>query len=125
MHTNKRSGNEKKFKDTHKHCWKKTPRFPQQNGNKVRTPASSASTEQRQKEALHLKLRNPALLLIEIYQRQIRPLLPDSCRFEPSCSEFTKQAILKYGFIKGVFKGLTRILRCHPFSKQSGYDPLV
>jgi len=66
-----------------------------------------------------------ALKLIDVYQRYIRPAMPASCRFEPSCSEYTKQAIQKYGLIKGVCKGITRILRCHPFSGRSGYDPLT
>jgi len=66
-----------------------------------------------------------ALKLIAVYQKYIRPVIPASCRYEPNCSEYTKQAILKYGLIKGVFKGLIRILRCHPFSGQSGYDPLT
>ncbi len=66
-----------------------------------------------------------ALQTIKLYQKYLRPSLPGVCRFTPSCSEYTAQAILKYGFIKGVFKGLTRILRCHPFSGQSGYDPLI
>ncbi|MDD5119751.1 MAG: membrane protein insertion efficiency factor YidD [Candidatus Omnitrophica bacterium] len=74
---------------------------------------------------MHLKLTAPALFLINIYQKFIRQLLPSCCRFEPSCSEFTKQAILKYGLMKGVCKGLSRIFRCHPFSGRSGYDPLI
>ncbi len=45
------------------------------------------------------------------------------CKFTPTCSEYTKQAILKYGVIRGGFKGLFRILRCNPFSK-GGYDPV-
>ncbi|MDD5097868.1 MAG: membrane protein insertion efficiency factor YidD [Candidatus Omnitrophica bacterium] len=68
---------------------------------------------------------NLAQTLIKAYQKYIRPILPISCRFEPSCSEYTKQAILKYGIIKGVFKGITRICRCQPFCSRSGYDPLV
>lgn len=75
--------------------------------------------------ALHLILSNLALVLISAYQKYLRPVLPACCRFEPSCSEYAKQAILKYGLIKGVLKGLIRILHCHPFSRQSGYDPLV
>lgn len=46
------------------------------------------------------------------------------CRFFPSCSEYTFQAIRKYGFFKGAFWGIKRILRCHPYS-QGGYDPLI
>lgn len=45
------------------------------------------------------------------------------CRFEPTCSNFTYQAIDKYGVAIGVFKGVTRILRCHPWAK-GGYDPV-
>ncbi|PIQ90260.1 MAG: membrane protein insertion efficiency factor YidD [Candidatus Omnitrophica bacterium CG11_big_fil_rev_8_21_14_0_20_41_12] len=66
-----------------------------------------------------------AFALIAVYQKYLRRCLPVCCRFEPSCSEYVKQAILKYGLIKGVYKGLARVLRCHPFSRQSGYDPLI
>ncbi|MDD5771104.1 MAG: membrane protein insertion efficiency factor YidD [Candidatus Omnitrophica bacterium] len=65
-----------------------------------------------------------AIILIAAYQRYLRPAIPASCRFEPSCSEYTRQAIEKYGLIKGVFKGLVRLSHCHPFSGRSGYDPL-
>ncbi len=64
---------------------------------------------------------------IEFYQRFISPFisiyLGYNCKFYPSCSEYTKQAIKKYGVLKGSFLGLKRILRCHPFS-QGGYDPI-
>lgn len=66
-----------------------------------------------------------ALKLLTLYQQYLRPSIPAGCRFEPGCSEYVKQAILKYGFIKGVFKGLIRISRCHPFSGKAGYDPLI
>jgi hypothetical protein len=74
---------------------------------------------------LHLTLKNLALKLIAAYQRYLRPGFAAGCRFEPGCSEYTKQAILKYGLIKGGFKGLIRLLHCHPFSGKSGYDPLI
>lgn len=64
--------------------------------------------------------------LIEFYQKNISPLFYSKgirCRYYPTCSEYTKQAIEKYGLIKGTFIGLKRILRCNPFSK-GGYDPL-
>lgn len=52
-------------------------------------------------------------------------LLPkDQCRFSPTCSLYTKQAIEKYGAVKGVFLGIARIGRCHSFSK-GGYDPVL
>lgn len=59
---------------------------------------------------------------IGFYQRGISPLLGARCKYFPSCSNYTLQSIQKYGFIKGVFKGAWRILRCNPFSK-GGYDP--
>ncbi|MCG2714121.1 MAG: membrane protein insertion efficiency factor YidD [Candidatus Omnitrophica bacterium] len=74
---------------------------------------------------MRLILVNLTQALITAYQKYIRPAIPATCRFEPSCSEYAKQAILKYGIIKGVFKGITRICRCHPFCSRSSYDPLV
>ena len=63
------------------------------------------------------------IFIICFYQRKISPLLGNNCKFEPTCSEYTKQAIEKYGVIRGLLKGTLRILRCNPFSK-GGYDPL-
>lgn len=63
------------------------------------------------------------ILLVSIYQKIISPLKPASCRFYPSCSEYTKQAIEKYGVIKGTGLGIRRVLKCHPFHP-GGHDPL-
>ncbi|MCG8482054.1 MAG: membrane protein insertion efficiency factor YidD [Clostridia bacterium] len=63
------------------------------------------------------------VLLVNIYQKFISPLKPATCRFYPSCSEYTKQAIKKYGVIKGTSLGIKRILKCHPFHP-GGNDPL-
>ncbi len=63
------------------------------------------------------------IYLIEEYQKYISPIIGDNCKYYPSCSEYTKQAIYKYGAIKGIFFGIKRIIRCNPFSK-GGYDPL-
>lgn len=63
--------------------------------------------------------------LISLYQRQVRVALPDCCRFTPSCSEYAKEALSKYGFLKGLAKAVKRLLRCHPFSGRAGYDPLI
>ena len=63
---------------------------------------------------------------IEWYQKNISAWLDHKnikCKYYPTCSEYTKQAIEKYGVIKGTGKGIARILRCNPFSK-GGYDPL-
>lgn len=64
--------------------------------------------------------------IIEFYQKHISLWLEFKnikCKFYPTCSEYTKQAIEKYGAIKGSYLGIKRILRCNPFSK-GGYDPL-
>ena len=64
--------------------------------------------------------------LINIYQKYISNWFETKnihCKFYPTCSEYTKQAIQKYGAIKGTIKGIKRILRCNPFSK-GGYEPL-
>jgi uncharacterized protein len=64
-----------------------------------------------------------ALGLIRLYQVTLSPLLPPSCRFEPSCSRYTYQAIERYGFIRGGWLGFRRILRCNPFNP-GGFDPI-
>jgi len=63
-----------------------------------------------------------ATLLIRGYQRGISPWLGSNCRFQPTCSEYCRQAIAKYGVWRGVWKGLARIARCHPWNP-GGYDP--
>ncbi len=71
-------------------------------------------------------MRKISILLIKGYQKFISPFLKAfgvNCKYYPSCSEYMKQAIEKYGFIKGFYLGIKRIGRCHPFSK-GGYDPL-
>jgi putative membrane protein insertion efficiency factor len=67
-------------------------------------------------------LKKIAIILIHIYQR-ISRYTPRLCRFYPTCSEYTKQAIIKYGFLKGIRLGISRIIKCHPFN-QGGYDPV-
>ena len=61
--------------------------------------------------------------LIQIYRRFLSPMLPPTCRYEPSCSLYTVQAIEKYGVLRGLFMGILRVLRCHPFAR-GGFDPL-
>ena len=68
-------------------------------------------------------MKKLVIFLINFYQVKLSPLFGKKCKFYPTCSEYTKQAIEKYGVIKGIFKGIKRILRCNPFSK-GGYDPL-
>lgn len=61
--------------------------------------------------------------LIRLYQLIVSPLLPMSCRFAPSCSEYAKQAVVKHGALRGGWLALTRILRCHPWH-DGGFDPV-
>ena len=68
-------------------------------------------------------MKTLAILLIRGYQKLISPLFPPSCRFYPTCSAYFIQALEKYGFFKGSYLGIRRILRCHPWNP-GGYDPL-
>ena len=65
----------------------------------------------------------PFKLLIRFYQLVISPLTPAACRFEPTCSTYSIQALEKYGLFKGSWLALKRIASCHPWGK-SGYDPV-
>ncbi|MEA3464396.1 MAG: membrane protein insertion efficiency factor YidD [Thermodesulfobacteriota bacterium] len=64
-----------------------------------------------------------AVFLVLLYQKLISPLTVPSCRFTPTCSEYTVQSIQKFGIIKGLYKSFFRILRCNPFCN-GGYDPV-
>lgn len=61
--------------------------------------------------------------VIRGYQRYISPLTPPSCRFHPTCSQYTYEAIEKHGAVKGAWLGMKRIARCHPFNP-GGFDPV-
>lgn len=64
-----------------------------------------------------------ALGLIRFYRRGISPLLPPSCRYEPTCSAYAEEAIRRYGFARGGWLATRRLARCHPFGGH-GYDPV-
>lgn len=68
-------------------------------------------------------MKQIAILILRSYKYAISPLLPPSCRFTPTCSEYAVEAISRYGFWKGLALGLKRLSRCHPFS-EGGYDPV-
>lgn len=61
--------------------------------------------------------------VIRIYQLALSPLLPPSCRFTPTCSQYMMTAIEKYGPLHGIYLGIRRLLKCHPFHR-GGYDPV-
>lgn len=74
-------------------------------------------------ELLNTIFTKSMLLLIKFYQLFLSPYLPPSCIYNPTCSEYAKEAIRKYGCVKGSFLSLKRLLRCHPFAK--GGDDFV
>ena len=63
------------------------------------------------------------LLVLRGYKRFVSPVLPRACRFEPTCSEYMYQAIERKGVLKGLWLGIRRLVRCHPFCA-GGYDPV-
>ncbi len=66
---------------------------------------------------------SPFIVLIRFYQYCISPFIPRVCRFEPSCSVYTVEALRRHGLIRGGWLAAKRILRCHPWGG-SGYDPV-
>jgi len=68
-------------------------------------------------------MRRVVLALLQFYKRIISPVLPPMCRFEPTCSAYMMQAVDKYGVLRGIWLGLRRLARCHPFNP-GGWDPV-
>ena len=68
-------------------------------------------------------MRNPALTAIRFYQLAVSPYLPGLCRHAPSCSNYSYEAISRYGFVRGSWLTMKRLGRCNPFGS-SGYDPV-
>ena len=61
--------------------------------------------------------------LLGVYKAIVSPFLPPACRFEPTCSEYAREAVERYGAVKGVWMGAKRILRCQPLCR-GGHDPV-
>ncbi|MDL2236599.1 membrane protein insertion efficiency factor YidD [Christensenellaceae bacterium OttesenSCG-928-K19] len=68
-------------------------------------------------------MKTVALAIINFYQKAISPYFRPCCRYTPTCSAYAKQAVTKYGVLKGGFMALKRVLRCNPFFP-GGYDPV-
>ena len=68
-------------------------------------------------------MKKIVLLLIKFYQKYVSIFLGKNCRFYPTCSAYTYEAIEKFGTIKGTYLGIKRIIKCHPFHP-GGYDPV-
>jgi len=64
------------------------------------------------------------LFLLFLYQKLISPFTPAACRFHPTCSQYSKEALKAHGVIKGLYLTVWRILRCHPLYKGSSFDPV-
>jgi len=68
-------------------------------------------------------MRQLVITLLRFYKLFISPWLPSACRFYPTCSDYTRQAVEKYGVLRGGWLGLKRLSRCHPF-REGGFDPV-
>ncbi|MFH1501718.1 MAG: membrane protein insertion efficiency factor YidD [Candidatus Eisenbacteria bacterium] len=70
-----------------------------------------------------LALTGALVLLVRAYQRLVSPLMPATCRFVPSCSEYAAQALLTHGLVRGICYAVARVVRCHPWA-EGGEDPV-
>lgn len=68
-------------------------------------------------------MQRTVLIVLKGYKRFLSPLLPSACRYYPTCSEYMMDAVERYGCVKGIWLGIKRIGRCHPFH-EGGYDPV-
>ena len=68
-------------------------------------------------------MRKLIVAFLRLYKWALSPLLPSACRYHPTCSDYMRQAVEKYGPVRGVWMGVKRVARCHPFH-QGGLDPV-
>ncbi len=67
-------------------------------------------------------MRNAVIAVIRFYQKWISPMMRPRCRFHPTCSEYTILAVQKFGVLRGLLKGLWRVLKCHPLHRGDVVD---
>jgi putative membrane protein insertion efficiency factor len=68
-------------------------------------------------------LKWPIIAMVWLYRLTLGPVMAGQCRFEPTCSQYMLDAVEKHGAIRGSWRGVRRVCRCHPFSGKSGFDP--
>jgi len=86
-------------------------------------PVSSPVTDENLPEKKSAGVR-AALFALNFYKAYLSLWMAGSCRYEPTCSRYAYQAIERFGLARGVWMGMKRLLRCHPLSRKSGYDPV-
>ena len=86
--------------------------------------AAPVEGQQRDEQATVRWPMRTALLALRIYQAYLSVLFAGSCRFEPTCSQYSYEAIERFGVARGVWLGMKRLLRCHPLSRRFGCDPI-
>jgi putative membrane protein insertion efficiency factor len=85
--------------------------------------APAASLIRKVADASCALSRNSVIAALRIYKRWISPMLPSACRYHPTCSEYMIEAVAKHGVLRGLWMGLKRLGRCHPFH-EGGFDPV-
>lgn len=68
-------------------------------------------------------MKKAIVALLAVYKRCVSPLLPPSCRYYPTCSQYFREAVERHGAVRGSWLGLKRLCRCHPF-RPGGFDPV-
>lgn len=99
------------------------PESPDPDDTDANLPTTTAQDDSVTPERPPSQLARAGVAMVRGYQRYLSPLKPPVCRFHPSCSEYTRIAITRYGFFRGAWLGARRISRCHPLHP-GGYDPV-
>jgi len=118
------SSDEEESNDAFKPCRQKETRVQKTDVHKSGQENPGAPSAKGKKEVVYLMIRKISLRIIDLYQQYVRIYFPACCRFTPTCSEYARLALVRYGLVVGSLKALCRILKCQPFNPVSGYDPL-